>query len=210
MLTVIFIGWKEGGFVSASCFQDNRQPDPQSWHSRTGQEDSRQHGVRMAFSIRCQLLQLDLIRKCLPPTSFDFHDLNCDNLQIQPALPALRKSRGTIILTSSGAAASAYSTWGAYGSSKAAMNHLALTLAVEEPTITTLSIRPGVVDTDMQALIRTKESIMDAKDMEKFKGLFAGGKLVKAEDVGGVMARISVGLGGEEGKGSELNGKFLR
>jgi NAD(P)-dependent dehydrogenase (short-subunit alcohol dehydrogenase family) len=39
---------------------------------------------------------------------------------------------------------------GAYGSSKAALNHLARTLAVEEPDVTTVAVRPGVVDTDMQ------------------------------------------------------------
>jgi len=88
------------------------------------------------------------------------------------------------------------------------MNHLALTLAVEEPEITTLSIRPGVVDTDMQTLIRTKQGVMDEKDMVKFKGLFEGGKLVKVDDVGGVMARISVGVSGKGSK--ELSGKFLR
>ena len=90
------------------------------------------------------------------------------------------------------------------------MNNLALTLAVEEPTIMTVSVRPGVVDTDMQALVRSKHAVMDAKDVKKFRGLYEEGKLVKAEDVGGLMARLSVGLGGEEGKGKALNGRFFR
>lgn len=90
------------------------------------------------------------------------------------------------------------------------MNHLALTLSVEEPLITTLSIRPGVVDTDMQALIRTKEGVMDENDMIKFKGLFESGKLVKVEDVGSVMARIAVGCAGQEGRGMRMSGRFLR
>jgi NAD(P)-dependent dehydrogenase (short-subunit alcohol dehydrogenase family) len=90
------------------------------------------------------------------------------------------------------------------------MNHLALTLAVEEPFITTLSIRPGVVDTDMQALIRTKQGVMEEKDMIKFKGLFESGNLVKVEDVGGVMARIAVGCAGAEGRAREMNGRFMR
>lgn len=39
-------------------------------------------------------------------------------------------------------------------SSKAALNHLATTLAVEEPDITTIAFRPGVVATDMQKSAR--------------------------------------------------------
>lgn len=110
-------------------------------------------------------------------------------------------------MTSSGAATGAYSTWGSYGSSKAAMNHLALTLSVEEPDITSLAVRPGVVDTDMQVLVRSKSTIMDGKDAEKFRSLYEDGKLVKPEEVGGVMAEIALRLS-EEGK--NLNGKFLR
>lgn len=154
----------------------------------------------MSTSSACYLL-------CVDSLSFDDSSIEfSDRLQIQPALPHLRKSNGSILMTSSGAAASAYATWGAYGSSKAAMNHLALTLAVEEPSITTLSLRPGVVDTDMQVLVRSKSDVMDAKDVEKFKGLFEQGKLVKAEDVGVVMARLAVGLSKEKA----LSGKFLR
>lgn len=39
-------------------------------------------------------------------------------------------------------------------SSKAALNHLASTLSVEEPDITTIAFRPGVVATDMQKTAR--------------------------------------------------------
>ena len=87
------------------------------------------------------------------------------------------------------------------------MNHLALTLSVEEPDITSLAVRPGVVDTDMQVLVRSKSTIMDGKDAEKFRSLYEDGKLVKPEEVGGVMAEIALRLS-EEGK--NLNGKFLR
>ncbi|KAM3083890.1 hypothetical protein ACMFMF_001252 [Clarireedia jacksonii] len=126
---------------------------------------------------------------------------------ITPSLPHLRTTHGTILLTSSGAAASAYSTWGAYGSSKASLNHLAQTLGVEEPLITTLSIRPGVVDTDMQKEVRgySSDGTMDKKDAEKFMSLHEGGKLLKPELPGGVMAGLAVG---ELEK--EWSGKFLR
>lgn len=124
--------------------------------------------------------------------------------QIKSCLPALRESQGRIVLCSSGAATGAYSTWGAYGASKAALNHLALTLAVEEPSVTTVSIRPGVVDTDMQLSIRdVHSSSMDAKDAAKFKELKEGGGLLKPEQPGNVMARLALDAP------KELSGKFL-
>jgi NAD(P)-dependent dehydrogenase (short-subunit alcohol dehydrogenase family) len=84
------------------------------------------------------------------------------------------------------------------------LNHLALTLASEEPEVTTVSIRPGVVDTDMQVEVRGHKSVMDEKDAEKFRTLFEEGKLLRPEQPGNVMARLAVGAG------KELSGKFLR
>jgi NAD(P)-dependent dehydrogenase (short-subunit alcohol dehydrogenase family) len=116
----------------------------------------------------------------------------------------LRQTHGRIIFTSSGAATGYYSTWGAYGSSKAALNHLCSTLAVEEPDVTTISIRPGTVDTDMQGEVRGHHKVIDPKDVEKFKTLHEEGKLLKPEQPGNVMARLVVKA--EKG----LTGKFLR
>lgn len=79
-----------------------------------------------------------------------------------------------------------------------------MTLAVEEPDVTTVSIRPGVVDTDMQIEVRGHNMVMDEKDVKKFKGLHEEGKLLKPEQPGNVMARLAVGV--EKG----LSGKFLR
>jgi NAD(P)-dependent dehydrogenase (short-subunit alcohol dehydrogenase family) len=79
-----------------------------------------------------------------------------------------------------------------------------MTLAVEEPDVTTVSIRPGVVDTEMQVEVRGHNSLMDEKDAEKFKTLFETGKLLKPEQPGNVMARLAV----EASK--DLSGKFLR
>ncbi len=75
---------------------------------------------------------------------------------LQAALPALREQRGRAVLVSSGAAVHPYPTWGAYGTAKAALNHLAGVVATEEPLVTVVAFRPGVVDTDMQALIRSQ------------------------------------------------------
>jgi NAD(P)-dependent dehydrogenase (short-subunit alcohol dehydrogenase family) len=124
--------------------------------------------------------------------------------KIQAALPSLRKTQGRIILTSSGAAVSAYQGWGAYGAGKAVLNHLALTLAVEEPDVTTISIRPGVVDTEMQREIRELHNkAMSEKDAIKFAGLKTDGGLLKPEQPGHVLAKLVVS--GDK----HLSGKFL-
>jgi NAD(P)-dependent dehydrogenase (short-subunit alcohol dehydrogenase family) len=108
-------------------------------------------------------------------------------------------------MTSSGAATGAYSTWGAYGSSKAAMNHLAMTLKVEEPAVTTISIRPGVVDTAMQQAIREEHNqVMDSKDAKKFSELHSGGGLLKPEQPGNVICRLVLNAP------MEMSGKFFR
>ncbi|KAL8790440.1 MAG: hypothetical protein Q9213_000592 [Squamulea squamosa] len=123
---------------------------------------------------------------------------------VKAALPSLRKSNGRVIFTSSGASTKAYSTWGAYGASKAAMNHLNLTLAAEEPKVICVSIRPGVVDTQMQVNIRNVHSaLMDEKDVAKFQSLHRQGELVKPEQPGRVIARLSVGAS------KQLSGQFL-
>lgn len=126
--------------------------------------------------------------------------------QIQAALPSLRRTQGRILLTSSGAAVSAYQGWGAYGAGKAVLNHIALTLSVEEPDVTTISIRPGVVDTEMQREIReVHHESMSEKDCAKFAGLKKDGGLLRPEQPGHVIAKLAVS--GEDVKG--FSGRFL-
>lgn len=66
-------------------------------------------------------------------------------VQVKESIVELRKSKGRVVFVSSGAAVTGYQGWGAYGASKAAMNHLSTTIAAEEPDITSISIRPGVI-----------------------------------------------------------------
>jgi NAD(P)-dependent dehydrogenase (short-subunit alcohol dehydrogenase family) len=73
---------------------------------------------------------------------------------IRAALFHLRKTNGRVVNISTGAAEKAIEGWSAYCASKAAVAHMTRVLAAEEHRITALSFRPGVVDTDMQALIR--------------------------------------------------------
>ncbi|KAF7713439.1 Short-chain dehydrogenase/reductase (SDR) family protein [Penicillium ucsense] len=120
------------------------------------------------------------------------------------ALPALRKSKGKIIFTSSGAAVSGYRGWGLYGASKAAMNHFALSLGSEEPDVVSVAIRPGMVDTEMQRELREDHvSNLDAEMHSKFFGAHKDGKLVKPEQPGHVMAKLVLDAS------TELSGQFL-
>lgn len=79
-----------------------------------------------------------------------------------------------------------------------------MTLAVEEPDVTTISIRPGVVDTEMQREIREVHAeAMSEKDREKFSGLKRDGGLLRPEQPGRVIGKLAVRAG------RELSGKFL-
>lgn len=63
------------------------------------------------------------------------------------------RGRGTVLHVSSDAAVAAYPTWGAYGASKAAQDHLSRVWAAElEGTgVRVLSVDPGEMDTAMHA-----------------------------------------------------------
>ncbi|ORX67476.1 NAD(P)-binding protein [Linderina pennispora] len=68
---------------------------------------------------------------------------------IQKALPQLRQSKGRIINLSSALHKTALKNKSGYGASKAALNYITETLALEEPDITAVAIHPGLVETDM-------------------------------------------------------------
>lgn len=80
---------------------------------------------------------------------------------VRDALPALRASHGTVVAITSDAASEAYEGWGAYGASKAALEHLARVLAEEEPALTVHRIDPGDLRTDMHQAAFPAEDIAD-------------------------------------------------
>ncbi|KAH8113257.1 short-chain dehydrogenase [Phellopilus nigrolimitatus] len=125
---------------------------------------------------------------------------------IQAALPLLHKSElgGRIVFVSSGAATGGIASWGAYNASKAAMNSLCRTLANEEPEIVSVALRPGMVDTSMQAAIRsTQPSVMRDEDLKRFSQAHTDSTLVNPDDAGRVIAALSL-------KASKaLSGKFV-
>lgn len=63
-----------------------------------------------------------------------------------------------LVNVSSGAARSVNPGWAIYGATKAATDHFTAIVAAEEPDLVCRSVAPGVVDTDMQALIRTHDA----------------------------------------------------
>lgn len=69
----------------------------------------------------------------------------------QLVLPALRATRGRVVHISSDAAVEAYEGWGAYGAAKAALEHAARVLALEEPALRSWSFDPGDMRTELHA-----------------------------------------------------------
>ncbi|QSS59752.1 short-chain dehydrogenase [Histoplasma capsulatum] len=123
---------------------------------------------------------------------------------LKAAIPHLRKTRGKVVFTSSGAATSATTGWGLYGSSKAALNHLNMTMALEEPDITSISIRPGMVDTKMQEELRAQHiDVLGPVQGKRFLDAHREGKLLKPEQPGHVIAKLVLDAP------RDLSGKFL-
>jgi len=84
------------------------------------------------------------------------------------AMPLLRQCSGRIVNVSSGAAARALAGAGAYCVSKAALNHFTRILAAEEPGITSVAVRPGMVDTPMQTFLRENAPSVMPKDLADY------------------------------------------
>ena len=70
-----------------------------------------------------------------------------------------RAGGGVLVNISSGAAVAVYEGWAAYGVSKAAVDHLTRMVAAEESRhgLRAYALAPGLVDTDMQAAIRSAD-----------------------------------------------------
>jgi NAD(P)-dependent dehydrogenase (short-subunit alcohol dehydrogenase family) len=108
------------------------------------------------------------------------------------ALPHLRATRGRVVNISSGAAVHAVPGWGAYCLSKAAINHFTRMLAAEEPGVSAIALRPGVVDTDMQATIRADgPEAMPAAEYARFVRYHEAGELLPPEAPGCAAAVLA-------------------
>jgi NAD(P)-dependent dehydrogenase (short-subunit alcohol dehydrogenase family) len=81
-------------------------------------------------------------------------------------LPLLRAYRGTVMNISSDAAVEACQGWGAYGSSKAALDQLTAVLAAEEPELAVYAVDPGDMRTEMHQAAFPGEDISDRPEPE--------------------------------------------
>jgi NAD(P)-dependent dehydrogenase (short-subunit alcohol dehydrogenase family) len=112
---------------------------------------------------------------------------------VQGALPHLREAEGRIINVSSGAAQRAVPAWGAYCAAKAALNSLTRQLAAEEPAVVSIAVRPGVVDTAMQAEIREQGAEeMPGEDYARFVRYHEQGELLPPELPGRALAVLAL------------------
>jgi NAD(P)-dependent dehydrogenase (short-subunit alcohol dehydrogenase family) len=97
---------------------------------------------------------------------------------VRAAISELRRHNGRIVNVSSGAATMALATVSAYCTGKAAVNHFTRVLAAEEPAVTALTVRPGVVDTDMQAVLRNEtDNAMPVEQIAYYRQLKERGEL---------------------------------
>lgn len=116
-------------------------------------------------------------------------NLTAPALLMQAALPHLKKRNGRVVNISTGAAVKVMQGWSAYCASKAGLLHLTSVVAAECPEVAFFSLRPGVIDTQMQDEIRGSEG-MTEQDLQKFHGLKEEGNLEPPE----VPARSAVWL----------------
>lgn len=82
----------------------------------------------------------------------------------QLLLPALRRAQGVVVNLTSDAAVEAYPGWGAYGASKAALDHLSAVLAEELPDLRVYAFDPGDMRTRMHQDAFPGEDISDRPD----------------------------------------------
>ncbi len=76
-------------------------------------------------------------------------------------LPILVASRGILMAITSDASVEHYPGWGLYGASKAALEHLTLTYAAENPALTAYAVDPGDLRTEMHQAAFPGEDISD-------------------------------------------------
>jgi NAD(P)-dependent dehydrogenase (short-subunit alcohol dehydrogenase family) len=84
----------------------------------------------------------------------------------QLLLPSMRARGGAVLNITSDAAVEAYSGWGGYGATKAALEQASAVLAAEEPTVRVWWADPGDLRTDMHQAAFPGEDISDRPEPE--------------------------------------------
>lgn len=124
------------------------------------------------------------------------------SLLIARCLELFPENGARVVNISSGAAVKTVHGWSAYCSAKAGLLHLAAVAALEYPKVAMFSLRPGVIDTEMQREIRDSQGMTEA-DLNKFQSL----KTSRALEPPEVPARAAVWLALEGPL--TLSGKFI-
>jgi NAD(P)-dependent dehydrogenase (short-subunit alcohol dehydrogenase family) len=149
-----------------------------SCHAVTGDVADPRHRTRLAEEVTALGGRLDLLVHNastlgptpmpgvadLPPEALD--DIWLTNVAApvaltQALLPALRAGSGALVAISSDAAVEHYEGWGGYAASKAALDHLTLTLAAEQPWLRAYAVDPGDMRTAMHQAAFPGEDITD-------------------------------------------------
>ena len=129
---------------------------------------------------------------------------------VRAAIAELRGQSGRIVNVSSGAATISVENASAYCAAKAALNHFSRVLAAEEPQLTVMAVRPGIVDTQMQDIIRQKgNGVMSAEQLVYYQNLKTSGQLEKPEVPGRAIAWLAL-HGPRDFSGQFLNYDDLR
>lgn len=112
-------------------------------------------------------------------------------IALSAALVAKMPPGSRILHVSSGAAHNAYPGWGAYCMTKAAllMAYQILRMELADRQIAVGSVRPGVVDTPMQGLIR-QQAEKDFPAVKRFQELKRSGSLLDAQTVAVFMHQL--------------------
>jgi len=98
-----------------------------------------------------------------------------------------------VINISSGAAKRPVAGWGAYCAAKAGLDMLTRVAALEAETwgtgVEIVSLAPGVVDTPMQAVVRSRDAA-EFPDVERFRQMSAEGQLRSPDEVAAEILRF--------------------
>lgn len=127
-------------------------------------------------------------------------NLNAPLFLSQLLLPKLKQGR--ILHIGSGAAHFPVKGWAAYCVSKAALAMLTQCWQQEVSDTFFASVMPGIIDTDMQDIIRNAE-FMDSEKLAFFKTLYVQKKLISVETVAKFLRWLLTNISGERFVGQE-------
>lgn len=122
-------------------------------------------------------------------------NLNAPLFLTQALLPKLQQ--GKVLSIGSGAAYFPVKGWAAYCVSKAALSMLMRCWQLEYPQCAFASVMPGIIDTDMQGLIRNSKS-MDEDKLQFFHTLQQQNKLITTQTVALFLSHLLLNTSKEQ------------